>query len=328
LILHTRTTGDIVTGQIQSLALTTGVIFGLMSALFLSTRVGLIAMIPNLFPLLIFFGLMGATGAVLSLSTNIIASIALGINVDNEIHLLHRLSAEIRQTSDEKQALLRTLSTVGKPALYASVLLVLGFLTMCFSSLVPIQEFGFLSAATLLVSLVGDVVLTPALLTTTRIITLWDLLYVKLGKDPHKTISIFADLRPTQAKIVALMGEIKSFPRGYAIVRHGEWGNEMFVVLSGRAEVRVNSGGQQRSVTEMQRGDVFGVTSLLRGQERVSDVIALEDVEVLAMDERFRSRIWRYPRIAARLFFNLSGFLLDLLQDQLQRQRGKSEELR
>ena len=44
-----------------------------------------------------------------------------------------------------------------------------------------------------------------------------------------------------------------------------------------------------------------------------------KDVEVLAMDERFRTRIWRYPRIAARVFFNVSSFLLDILQEELQR---------
>jgi CRP-like cAMP-binding protein len=75
------------------------------------------------------------------------------------------------------------------------------------------------------------------------------------------------------------------------------------VMISGRAEVRVDSAGQPRTVWELQRGDLFGVTSLIRSEERVSDVIALEDVEVLAMDERFRRRIWRYPRIAARVFF-------------------------
>ncbi len=326
LILHTRTTGNIVTGQVESLALSAGVIFVLMSAMFLSTRMGLIAMIPNLFPLLVFFGLMGATGAVLSLSTNIIASIALGINIDNEIHLMHRLSAEVRTTLDQEQALLRTLSTVGKPAFYASVLLVLGFLILCFSTLVPIQEFGYLSGATMIVSLGADLVLTPALLATTQVITLWDLLHIKLGKDPQKTISIFLNLRPYQAKIVALMGEIKSFPRGQAIIQHGEGSNEMFVVLNGRAEVQISSAGRTRSVREMKRGDVFGVTSLIHKQERISDVIALEDVEVLAMNERFRTRIWRYPRIAARVFFNISSFILDFLQDELQRERVKSEE--
>ena len=82
---------------------------------------------------------------------------------------------------------------------------------------------------------------------------------------------------------------------------------------------------------ELQRGDVFGVTSLIRSEERGSemfaDVIALEDVEVLAMDERFRRRVWRYPRIAARIFFNISSSLLDRLQDSMQ-QMPESQEKR
>jgi len=319
LILLTRTTGNIVSGQIQSLALSAAVIFALMAALFLSVRVGLIAMVPNVFPLFVFFGLMGVSGAELNFGTNIIASIALGVAVDDTIHIMTRLSATVRTIADQEQALLQSLSTVGKPALYASLVLFLGFLTLGFSTFVPIREFGFLSAVTILVGLVGEIALLPAMLAITPIITLWDLLHVKLGKDPHKTIGLFASLRPSQAKIVALMGELKSFPRGQAIIRQGEVGNEMFVMVSGRAEVRVNSAGHIRPVWELQRGDVFGVTSLMRSEARVSDVIAVEDVEVLAMDTRFRTRIWRYPRIAARVFFNLSTMLLDRLQDQLQR---------
>ncbi len=330
LILLTRTTGDIVSGQIWSLALSAGVIFVLMAAMFLSARIGLIAMVPNVFPLFVFFGLMGMTGVELNFGTNIIASIALGVAVDDTIHIMTRLSSTVRTTADQEQALLETLSTVGKPALYASVVLFLGFLTLCFSTFVPIREFGFLSAATIIVGLVGEIALLPAMLATTPIITLWDLLHVKLGKDPHKTIGIFTNLRPSQAKIVALMGELKSFPRGHAILRHGEVSNEMFVMISGRAEVRVNSAGQPRSLWELQRGDVFGVTSLIRSEDRGSemfaDVIALEDVEVLAMDERFRSRIWRYPRIAARIFFNISTALLERLQDAMQRTPGSQKD--
>jgi len=284
-------------------------------------------MVPNVFPLFVFFGLMGASGAELNFGTNIIASIALGVAVDDTIHILMRLSSTVRTTVDQEQALLETLSTVGKPALYASVVLFLGFLTLGFSTFVPIREFGFLSAFTILIGLIGEIALLPALLATTPIISLWDLLHVKLGKDPHKTIGIFADLRPSQAKIAALMGELKFFPRGQAIIRHGEVSDEMFVMISGRAEVRVNSAGQLHSVWEFQRGDLFGVTSLVRSENRVSDVIALEDVEVLAMDERFRRRIWRYPRIAARIFFNISSYLLDLLQDSMQ-QMPESQEKR
>lgn len=319
LILLTRTTGSIVNGQIWSLALTASIIFVLMSAMFLSTRVGLIAMVPNIFPLFVFFGLMGMTGTELNFGTNIIASIALGVAVDDTIHIMMRLSAAIRTTSDQEHALLETLSTVGKPALYASLVLCLGFFTLCFSTFVPIREFGFLSGVTILVGLVGEIALLPALLATTPIITLWDLLHVKLGKDPHKTISLFANLRPSQAKIVALMGELKTFPRGQAIIRSGETNSAMFVMISGRAEVRVATAGQPRILWVMQRGDVFGVTSLIGSEERLSEVVALEDVEVLAMDERFRTRVWRYPRTAARIFFNLSTTLVGLLQDSIQR---------
>jgi CRP-like cAMP-binding protein len=90
-------------------------------------------------------------------------------------------------------------------------------------------------------------------------------------------------------------------------------------MLSGRAEVRVNAADRSRSLWEVQRGDVFGVTGFIRSEERITEVIALDDVEVLAMDEHFRARVWRYPRIAARLFFNLSTMLLDRLQYTIQR---------
>jgi CRP-like cAMP-binding protein len=76
------------------------------------------------------------------------------------------------------------------------------------------------------------------------------------------------------------MGELKAFPRGQAIIRRGEVSSAMFVMISGRAEVRVNEAGQSRPLWEVHRGDVFGVTSLMRSEERLTEVVALEDVEV------------------------------------------------
>lgn len=315
-ILNTRTTTDLLTGQIRSLALTASVIFVVMSVMFLSLRIGVLAMIPNLFPILVFFGLMGVSGAVLSVSTNTIASIVLGIAVDDTIHLMTRLSAKVRTTADEHQALLQTFCAVGKPVVYTSLLLFLGFLTLCLSSFVPVQEFGFLSAVTILVGLGGDVILLPALLATTHVITLWDLLYLKLGRDPQRTIRLFEGLHPWQAKIVTLMGELKTFPRGQAIIRQGELGDEMYVLISGAAEVVINTAdGQARRVRQLGRGDVFGEMGWIRHHKRTADVIATEDVEVLAVNERFLTRVKRrYPRIATEIFFNLSKILSDRLE--------------
>ena len=184
-----------------------------------------------------------------------------------------------------------------------------------------IQKFGFLTALTMAAAFVNDLVLLPALLATTRIITLWDLLYLKLGKDPHKTVGLFKGLRPSQAKIVTLMGELKAFSQGQHIVRQGEIGTEMYVLINGTADVILNASDHPRHLNTLGRGDVFGEMGLIRHHERTADVIALEDVEVLAVNERFLTRIKRrYPRIASEIFFNISKILSDRLE-QSQRAR-------
>lgn len=320
LILMTRTASDLVSGQVSSLAMATGVIFAVMALMFLSVRVGLIAMIPNFVPVIIFFGLMGLTGAPLNLGTSIIASIVLGIVTDDTIHLMSRLSAEIKESADQNAAMLRTFSSVGKPALYNSALLFFGFASLATSTFVPLQQFGVLSAITILAAILTELALFPALLATTRIITLWDLLAVKLGKDPHKTIPLFADLRPSQARLVALLAGLESYPPGAAVVRQGEIGDQMYVIIDGKAQVVVEAGGERRHVRDFGRGDVFGEMGLIRSNERTADVVANGPLEVMTVDQRALARVQRrYPRTAAQIFLNLSKILSDRLQRETAR---------
>jgi len=320
LILLNEATEDIVWGQITSLGFALAVILVVLSLLFLSVKVGFLSLLPNILAILLLFGVMGMTGITLNLGTSIIASIAIGIAVEDAIRYLTRLSDEIRTTHDQEKALFQTISTVGKPMISGSTTLGLGFLVFLFSSFVPIQKFGFLTALTIAAAFVNDLVLLPALLATTRIITLWDLLYLKLGKDPHKTIGLFEGLRPSQAKIVTLMGEYKAFPHGQAIVRQGELGNEMFVLIGGKAEVQVTVSGHSRVVRELYRGDVFGEMGLLRHHQRTADVIAVEDVEVLVVNERFLMLMQRrYPRIGAKIFLNVAKILSDRLEREIAR---------
>jgi predicted RND superfamily exporter protein len=320
LILLNEATDDIIWGQITSLGFALVVIFVVLSLLFLSVKVGFLSLLPNFLAILLLFGVMGLTGITLNLGTSIIASIAIGIAVEDAIRYLARLSDEIQATHDQEKAIFQTISTVGKPIIYASAALGLGFLVFLFSNFVPIQKFGFLTALTVAVAFVNDLVLLPALLGTTRIITLWDLLYLKLGKDPHKTIGLFEGLRPSQAKIVTLMGELKVFPYGQAIVRQGELGNEMFVLIDGKAEVRITVNGHSRVVRELSRGDVFGEMGLIRHHQRTADVIAAENVEVLVVNERFLTRMQRrYPRIGAKIFLNVAKILSDRLEREIAR---------
>ena len=315
LVLLTGTASDIVAGQIQSLSLALSVIFIVMSLMFLSLKVGILAIVPNVLPILIFFGVMGWSGIFLNLGTSLIAAIALGIAVDSTIHYMARLNAELKGAVDQVSALVSTLRIVGAPIIYATVALFLGFLTFAFSSFVPIQQFGVLSGVTMATALISNLVLLPAVLATTKIITVWDLLAVKLGRDPARTIPLFAGLRPAQARIVVLMGEVKRFDPGETIIRRGEVGDEMYVIIQGTAQVFAGVGGERRLIAQHKRGDVFGEMGLVRRHERSADVVALDPVEALSVDERFLERIqFRYPRIASKVFLNLTRIVSDRLQ--------------
>jgi hypothetical protein len=235
--------------------------------------------------------------------------------VDATIHYMARLNLELKGETDQAAAVVRTIRAVGVPITYTVAALLLGFLTFTFSSFVPIQNFGLLVGLTMAAAYGCNVALLPALLATQKIITLWDLLGVRLGKDPASTIPLLRGLSPAQARIVVLMGELKRFAPGETIVRQGEKGNEMYVIVEGRAEIWANAGGERKRLDVVGRGDVFGEMALVRQDERSADVVASEPVEALMVNERFLSRIQsRYPRIAAKVFLNLTRILSDRLE--------------
>jgi hypothetical protein len=277
-------------------------------------------MLPNVVPIVIFFGMMGWFGILLNMGTSLIAAISLGVAVDSAIHYMARLNLELKRYSDQSAALSRAVETVGVPIVSATVALFFGFLTFAFSGFVPIQNFGILSGVTMATALVTNLVLLPALLAGVKVITLWDLVGVKLGEDPTRTIPLFAGLRPAQARIVVLMGHLHKFAPGEAIVRKGDLGREMYVILGGTTEVWAGSQSGRRRVVDLQRGDVFGEMALVRHIERSADVIAADSVEVFAIDERFIQRLQaRFPRIAAKVFLNLTRILSDRLERTTER---------
>ncbi len=320
LVLLTGTTSDIVAGQIESLALALGTIFAVMALMFLSVKIGAVAILPNVLPIVIFFGVMGWLGIQLNFGTSLIAAISLGLAVDATVHYMARFNLELKGETDQLAAIRRALETVGVPIVFTTAALCLGFLVFALSSFVPIQDFGVLAGVTMAASLGTNLVVLPALLATTKIITLWDLLTVKLGRDPTRTIPLFAGLRPSQARVVVLMGKVRRFAPGETIIRQGEPSDAMHMIIDGTAEVWLRDGDVRRRIAEHHRGDVIGEMGLVRRGLRSADVIAADEVEVLTVDETFLRRIQRrYPRIALRVFLNLTRILADRLEESNRR---------
>jgi predicted RND superfamily exporter protein len=163
-------------GQLKSISVGLILIFGIMFLMFLSARVGLIAILPNCFPIIVNFGLMGWLGIKLSIATSLIASIAIGLAVDDTIHYLHRYNREFKKDLDKDRALRDTIMSVGRPIVFTTITISIGFFILVFSSFKPTAVFGLLMVLTMLAAIVGDLIILPSLMLHVELITAWDLL--------------------------------------------------------------------------------------------------------------------------------------------------------
>ncbi len=151
--------------QVQSFGLALVVISVLLLGIFGSKRIGLIAVLPNVFPVLTIFGLMGYLGIPLDSDTLLIAPIIIGIAVDDTIHFLTHYRAELLQHGNNAQAIILTIREVGQAVVFTTIILAMGFLMFILSIQEGLSHFGIFSATALVAALLADLFLLPALLT-------------------------------------------------------------------------------------------------------------------------------------------------------------------
>jgi len=167
-ILLAHSADSITRAQPLSIAVAAGAILILISFALRSPGLGGVAMIPNLVPVIYFFGLLGIGLAPLSLPVSMIGCMVLGIAIDDSAHFLVRYRRErVRGLGPEAAASICN-RQVGRPIVITSVMLCLGFLVVTGSRFATLQEFGFLSAITMGLCLVTDLILLPAVLIRLR----------------------------------------------------------------------------------------------------------------------------------------------------------------
>ncbi len=168
-ILLARSADGIAKGQPVSVAIAAIMIFLLVSAGLRSLGIGAVAMVPNLIPVLVYFGVLGLGAAPLSLPTSLIGCMALGIAIDDTVHYVVRYRAERRAGAEPAAAAKLTTRFVGRPIAITSAVISLGFLMVTLSDFATLQEFGLLSALTMVICLLTDLVLLPAILVRARL---------------------------------------------------------------------------------------------------------------------------------------------------------------
>ena len=140
------------------------VLIGLMMALvFRNWRMTIVAILPNVVPMLLIAGIMGVLGIDLKVSTSIIFTIAFGIAVDDSIHLLGKLRVELAKGRSLAYAMKRSFLSAGKAVVITSIMLCSGFIALVASDFASVYYMGLLVSITLAVALMADLFLLPIL---------------------------------------------------------------------------------------------------------------------------------------------------------------------
>ncbi len=129
-----------------------------------SIKVGLLSMIPNVLPVVMTLAFMNVTGMPLDIFTMLIGAIIIGLSVDDTVHFFHNFARYHNQGIGVKKAVEETMLGTGRAMIATTIVLALGFYVYIFATMSNIVNFGILTGGAIIVALISDVLLAPALL--------------------------------------------------------------------------------------------------------------------------------------------------------------------
>ncbi len=163
MVLYNNMLQSLFDSQISTLGLAVLSLGAMFLFLFRSLKVALLAMSVNMVPISIIFGVMGVFGIPLDMMSITIASIALGITVDNTIHYYYRFKEELHVDGDYIASMHRAHASIAFGMFYYSIATIVGFLVLVTSNFIPTLIFGLLTVLVLVVAIMSDLLFSPLL---------------------------------------------------------------------------------------------------------------------------------------------------------------------
>jgi predicted RND superfamily exporter protein len=136
----------------------------MLAVAFRSIVLALVALVPNVLPILIVLGAMGWLDIKVNMGAAMIAAVSMGLSVDGSIHYIMSFLQARRAGLSVRRAMCEVQHTVGRAVVYATVALIVGFLALSGSEFVPTIYFGCLVSLAMLGGLLGNVLVLPLLL--------------------------------------------------------------------------------------------------------------------------------------------------------------------
>jgi predicted RND superfamily exporter protein len=164
LVLYNNMLQSLFRSQILTLGVVILALMTMFMILFKSLKIACIAIFPNLLSIGVVLGVMGWLNIPLDMMTITIASISVGIAVDDTIHYIHRFKSEMAMDSNYIRAMHRCHGSIGHAMYYTSITIIIGFSILVLSNFIPSIYFGLLTGLAMLIALIAALTLLPQLL--------------------------------------------------------------------------------------------------------------------------------------------------------------------
>ncbi|MDQ7090965.1 MAG: cyclic nucleotide-binding domain-containing protein [Methylococcales bacterium] len=269
------------------------------------------------------FGTMGLLGIPLNPGTAIVAVIAIGIAIDDTIHILSTYNKECRIDGDQVAAARRAIRSEAMPVMATSLSLAAGFLILTASRFNIIAQFGQLSALTMIVAVFSDLLITPVLFKRIRLVSLWDVIALNVGKEVLASSKIFADMTPFQIKRVILLSQMREYQAGETVIQQGDVDDKLFIVIEGDAEIILHEKNErEKTIAQLGSGDVFGEAGYTGNVTRTATVKVSSKSQPLQLiminQQQIQSVMRFHPRLHAKLNYNICKILAKRLLERTQ----------
>lgn len=164
MVLYNNMLQSLFDSQIKTLGFVVVILFVMFLILFKSFKIATIAILANIVPISIIFGIMGWLTIPLDIMTITIAAISIGIGVDDTIHYIHRFHEEYKKDHNYMEAMKRSHESIGYAMTYTSLVVIVGFCILVLSNLIPTIYFGLLTVIVMATILSSALLLLPKLL--------------------------------------------------------------------------------------------------------------------------------------------------------------------
>jgi hypothetical protein len=159
-----RTMAASMTTMATSYAMAFLMITILMIIILGSIKTGIVSMIPNVLPVIMTIAFMNVFGMPLDIFTMLVGAIIIGLSVDDTVHFFHNFARAHHRGVSVKVAIEETMLGTGRAMIATTIVLSLGFYIYIFASMSNLINFGLLTGTAIIIALLSDILLAPALL--------------------------------------------------------------------------------------------------------------------------------------------------------------------